>query len=65
MSTVEFSKIMSCETAKQIWDQLELMYEGTNKVKDAKINLLTFEYESFLYKLMKAKVACMQDSLCL
>ena len=47
MSTDEFSKVMSCETAKQIWDQLELTYEGTNKVKDAKINLLTSEYESF------------------
>ena len=47
MSTDEFSKVMSCETAKQIWGQLELTYEGTNKVKDAKINLLTSVYESF------------------
>ena len=47
MSTDEFSKVMLCEMAEKIWDQLELTYEGTNKVKDAKINLLTFEYESF------------------
>ena len=49
MSTDEFSKVMSYETAKQIWDQVELTYEGTNKVKDAKINLLLSEYESFFY----------------
>ena len=47
MSTDEFSKVMSYETAKQIWDQVELTYEGTNKVKDAKINLLLSEYKSF------------------
>ena len=47
MSTDEFTKVMSCEMAKQIWDQLELTYEGTNKVKDAKINILLSEYESF------------------
>ena len=47
MSTDKFSKVMACETTKQIWDQLELTYEGINRVKDATINLLLSEYEIF------------------
>ncbi|GAV69042.1 UBN2 domain-containing protein [Cephalotus follicularis] len=33
-----------------MWDRLEVTYEGTNQVKDAKINMLVREYEMFSMK---------------
>ncbi|GAV77489.1 UBN2 domain-containing protein [Cephalotus follicularis] len=30
-----------------MWDRLEVTYEGTNQVKEAKINMLVHEYEMF------------------
>ncbi|GAV84619.1 UBN2 domain-containing protein, partial [Cephalotus follicularis] len=44
----EFNRISSCDTAKQMWDLLEITYEGTNKVKESKISMLVHEYELFL-----------------
>ena len=32
-----FVKFMHCETAKEIWDKLENIYEGDDKVKGAKL----------------------------
>ena len=39
----EFEKISSCDTAKEIWDTLQVAHEGTNQVKETKINLLIQE----------------------
>ena len=50
ISGEEYEKISSCETAKKIWDKLEITYEGTNKVKEIRINLLGCEYELFQMK---------------
>ena len=33
--------------AKEIWDKLEVTYEGTSRVKESKINLLVTQYEVF------------------
>ncbi|KAG2664327.1 hypothetical protein I3760_16G077100 [Carya illinoinensis] len=41
----EFNRIMNCATAKEIWDNLEVTYEGTLQVKESKIYILTHEYE--------------------
>ncbi|XP_075109163.1 uncharacterized protein LOC142180957 [Nicotiana tabacum] len=41
----EYEKISSCETAKEMLDKIEVIYEGTNKVKETRINLLVHEYE--------------------
>ncbi|XP_016440797.1 uncharacterized protein LOC107766514 [Nicotiana tabacum] len=46
----EYEKISSCETAKEMWDKLEVTYKGTNKVKKTRINLLVKEYELFQMK---------------
>ncbi|XP_070013870.1 uncharacterized protein [Nicotiana sylvestris] len=46
----EYEKIPSCETAKEMWDKLEVICEGTNKVKETRINLLVREYELFQMK---------------
>ena len=33
--------------AKQIWDKLEVTHEGTNQVKESRINMLVHDYEMF------------------
>ena len=43
----EFNKISSCISAKEIWDKLEVTYEGTNQVKETKISMLVHKYELF------------------
>ncbi|XP_070032567.1 uncharacterized protein [Nicotiana tomentosiformis] len=50
ISGEEYKKISSCETAKEMWDKLEVTYEGTNKVKETRINLLVWDYELFQMK---------------
>ena len=46
----EFNRISSCESAKEIWDRLEVTYEGTNQVKESKINILVHSNELFRMK---------------
>ncbi|GAV80504.1 UBN2 domain-containing protein, partial [Cephalotus follicularis] len=44
----EFNRISSCESAKEMWNLLEVTYEGTNQVKESKISMLVHEYELFM-----------------
>ncbi|GAV79095.1 zf-CCHC domain-containing protein/DUF4219 domain-containing protein/UBN2 domain-containing protein, partial [Cephalotus follicularis] len=44
----EFNRISSCDSAKEMWDLLEVTYEGTNQVKESKISMLVHEYELFV-----------------
>ncbi|VFQ74600.1 unnamed protein product [Cuscuta campestris] len=44
----DYRKISRCKTANEMWNKLEVTYEGTSKVKDSKIDLLTHEYELFM-----------------
>ncbi|KAH9768027.1 hypothetical protein KPL71_011486 [Citrus sinensis] len=37
----EFHRVFSCESANEIWHKLEVVYEGTNKVKESKISRFT------------------------
>ena len=39
LSQNEFNKISSCQTAKEIWDRLESMHEGTSLVKESRISI--------------------------
>ncbi|GAV58048.1 UBN2 domain-containing protein, partial [Cephalotus follicularis] len=57
MGTNEFNRISSCDTAKEMWDLLEVTYEGTNQVKESKISMLVHEYELF----MMHNVECISD----
>ncbi|XP_009631908.1 uncharacterized protein [Nicotiana tomentosiformis] len=50
ISGEEYEKISSCKTAKEMLDKLEITYEGTNKVKEIRINLLVHDYELFQMK---------------
>ncbi len=43
----ETNIISACQSAKEIWDTLELSYEGTSEVKRSKIDLLMSKYEAF------------------
>ena len=46
----EFSRVSSCATAKEMWDKLQVIYEGTSKVRETKANILVSEYEVFKMK---------------
>ncbi|VFQ98816.1 unnamed protein product [Cuscuta campestris] len=46
----DYRKISCCTTAKEMWDKLEVTYEGTDQVREAKIDFLTQECEMFRMK---------------
>ncbi|XP_070046876.1 uncharacterized protein [Nicotiana tomentosiformis] len=50
ISGEEYEKISSCDTTKEMWDKLEVTYEGTSKVKETHINILVHDYELFQMK---------------
>uniref|UniRef100_A0A803MU64 UBN2 domain-containing protein n=1 Tax=Chenopodium quinoa TaxID=63459 RepID=A0A803MU64_CHEQI len=43
----ETNRIFGCSSAKEIWDTLELAFEGTSEVKRSKIDLIMSKYELF------------------
>ncbi|KAH9649036.1 hypothetical protein KPL70_025829 [Citrus sinensis] len=43
----EFHRVSSCKSANEIWHKLEVVYEGTNQVKEYKISRYTRQYELF------------------
>ncbi|XP_058009141.1 uncharacterized protein LOC131183130 [Hevea brasiliensis] len=43
----EYNRVSGCQSAKQIWDKLEVTYEGTDVVKESRANLLIRDYELF------------------
>ena len=45
MSPNEFHRISHVEIAKEAWTILEMTYEGTKKVKDTKLKMLTTKFE--------------------
>ena len=47
LDTNKFNEILGCISAKKIWDKLEVTYEGTNQVKETRINILVHRYELF------------------
>ncbi|KAH0689139.1 hypothetical protein KY289_016497 [Solanum tuberosum] len=46
----EYNRISACETAKEIWDCLQTAHEGTQRVKESKVDMLTTQYENFSMK---------------
>ena len=45
-----FNHIYLYENAHEIWHTLEVTHEGTNRVKESKINLLMNDFELFRMK---------------
>ena len=50
MDRNKYNRIYQCKSAKEIWRLLEITHEGTNQVKESKINLLVHNYELFSMK---------------
>ncbi|KAL6325046.1 hypothetical protein AAG906_022254 [Vitis piasezkii] len=50
MDRNEYNRICQCKSAKEIWRLLEITHEGTNQVKESKINILVHNYELFSMK---------------
>ncbi|XP_069150409.1 uncharacterized protein [Solanum lycopersicum] len=46
----EFNRVSACESAKEIWGCLKTAHEGTEQVKESKIDMLTSRYENFKMK---------------
>ncbi|XP_075103751.1 uncharacterized protein LOC142178318 [Nicotiana tabacum] len=46
----EYNRISACQSAKKICEALQTTHEGTTKVKQSKIDMLTTEYELFRMK---------------
>jgi len=47
LSLDEYTRTSECESAKDIWDALQVAHEGTNQVKQSRIELLMTKYELF------------------
>ena len=45
VSTNEFHRISHVKTAKEVWTILETTYEGSKKVNDNKLQMLTTQFE--------------------
>jgi hypothetical protein len=41
----EFDRILSCNSAKEIWDKLEATYEGSSQVEELKMSMLVHEHK--------------------
>ncbi|GKV13570.1 hypothetical protein SLEP1_g24565 [Rubroshorea leprosula] len=50
LNPTEYHRVSGCDTAKEMWDMLEVTHEGTSQVKDSKINRLIYMYELFKMK---------------
>ncbi|XP_050890738.1 uncharacterized protein LOC127096171 [Lathyrus oleraceus] len=46
----EYYRVSHCEIAKAIWHTLEVSHEGTNEVKQVRVNTLNKEFELFRMK---------------
>ncbi|MQM19816.1 hypothetical protein Taro_052828, partial [Colocasia esculenta] len=47
LSKKEFNRISACKSAMEMWEKLRITYEGTNKVKETRIDILVTQYERF------------------
>src|SRR5262249_4551809 len=45
LSPQEFNRVQLCKSAKEIWDKLQVTYEGTTQVKATKNSMLMHKYE--------------------
>ena len=50
LGTNEYTWVSLCENAKEVWDKLQVTHERTNRVKETKVGMLTYEYELFSMK---------------
>ncbi|MQL79575.1 hypothetical protein Taro_012013 [Colocasia esculenta] len=51
LSKKEFNRISTCKSAMEMWEKLRITYEGTDKVKETRIDILVAQYEGFQMQL--------------
>ncbi|MQM16654.1 hypothetical protein Taro_049611 [Colocasia esculenta] len=51
LSKKEFNRISACKSAMEMWEKLRITYEGTDKVKETRIDILVAQYERFQMQL--------------
>ncbi|MQM02575.1 hypothetical protein Taro_035344 [Colocasia esculenta] len=47
LSKKEFNRISACKSTMEMWEKLRITYEGTDKVKETRIDILVTQYERF------------------
>jgi hypothetical protein len=50
LSSEEFDKVDGMDSAKQIWDTLQVNHEGTRKVREGRIRALEGELNRFIIR---------------
>ncbi|MQM18483.1 hypothetical protein Taro_051472 [Colocasia esculenta] len=43
----EFNRVSACKSTMEMWEKLRITYEGTNKVKETRIDIFVTQYERF------------------
>ncbi|MQL89710.1 hypothetical protein Taro_022291 [Colocasia esculenta] len=47
LSKKEFNRISACKSAMEMWEKLRITYEGTDKIRETRIDILVAQYENF------------------
>ena len=47
LDLIMYNHVVNCKDAKHIWDPIETINEGTEKVRESRLEILTSEYEYF------------------
>ena len=50
LDNVMYNNIINCDTAKQIWEKIEILCEGTEEVRSNQRQILVSQYETFMAK---------------
>ena len=50
LTEIVFVKVMHCDTTKEVWDKLKNIYEGDDKVKEAKLQTYRGQFENLKMK---------------
>ncbi|XP_074348999.1 uncharacterized protein LOC141688727 [Apium graveolens] len=50
LDNVMYNNIINCESAKKIWEKIEILCEGTEEVRSNQRRILISQYESFMAK---------------
>ena len=61
LSSYEYNKIRGINSAKELWDTLQMAHEGSDEVKEGKVDLLQGELEAFIMKKDELCKRCMID----
>ena len=47
LNLIEFNRISTCKTKKEIWEKLKVTHESTSQEKESKIDLISNQYVMF------------------